>query len=152
MKALLMPLRLYYHRLEPALERLPFDLVALLARIVVGSVFFRSALTKVDGLAISQSTFFLFEHEYALPLLPPVMAAYLATSAEFGLSLLLWAGLATRLAALGLLVMTLVIQTFVYPEAWVTHGLWAIGLLTLLLRGPGWLSLDRLLGRQVPSA
>lgn len=147
MNLLLMPLRLYYRRLEPALDRLPFDLVALLARIVLGSVFFRSALTKVDGFSIAQSTFFLFEHEYALPLISPVFAAWLATLAEFGLSLLLWAGLATRLAALGLLLMTLVIQTFVYPEAWVTHGLWATGLLTLLLRGPGVLSLDRLLGR-----
>lgn len=146
------PLRLYYRRLEPALDRLPVDLVALLARLVLGSVFFRSALTKVDGVTISQSTFFLFEHEYALPLISPVLAAWLATLAEFGLSLLLWAGLATRLAALGLLIMTLVIQTFVYPDAWVTHGLWATGLLTLLLRGPGALSLDRLLGRRVSAA
>lgn len=145
MKALLLPLDVYYRRLSPALDRLPFDLVALLMRLVLGSVFFFSALTKVEGFAISQSTFFLFEHEYALPLLPPVLAAYLATIAEFGLSLLLWAGLATRLAALGLLTMTLVIQTFVYPDAWVTHGLWAASLLTLLLRGPGALSLDRLL-------
>ena len=77
--------------------------------------------------------------------MPPVLAAYLATLTEFSLSLLLWTGLATRLAAMGLLVMTLAIQTFVYPDAWVTHGLWAGGLLTLLLRGPGRLSLDQLL-------
>lgn len=156
MNVLISPLRFYYRCLEPALDRLPFDLVALLARIVLGSVFFRSALTKVDGVTISQSTFFLFEHEYALPLISPVLAAWLATLAEFGLSLLLWAGLATRLATLGLLLMTLVIQTFVYPDAWVTHGLWATGLLALLLRGPGALSLDRLLsrllGRQVSAA
>ncbi|ATJ83910.1 DoxX family protein [Halomonas beimenensis] len=156
MKALLLPLRFYYHRLAPGLDRVPFDPVALLMRVVLGSVFFGSALTKVEGFALSQSTFFLFEHEYALPLLPPVLAAYLATLAEFGLSLLLWAGLATRLAATGLLVMTLVIQTFVYPDAWVTHGLWAASLLTLVLRGPGALSLDRLLAgwldRHAPGA
>lgn len=145
MKALLRPLSGYYRRLAPGLDRVPLDPVALLMRVVLGSVFFGSALTKVEGFTISHSTFFLFEHEYALPLLPPVLAAYLATFAEFGLSLLLWAGLATRLAAIGLLVMTLVIQTFVYPDAWVTHGLWAASLLTLVLRGPGALSLDRLL-------
>ncbi len=145
MKVLLLIPALYYHRLEPTLDRVPFDLVALLMRLVLGSVFFLSALTKVEGFSISASTFFLFEHEYALPLLSPVLAAYLATIAELSLSLLLWAGLATRLAATGLLAMTLVIQTFVYPDAWVTHGLWAASLLTLLLRGPGRLSLDRLL-------
>ncbi|XKE44719.1 DoxX family protein [Halomonas organivorans] len=156
MKVLLRPLEFYYHRLVPGLDRVPFDLVALLMRVVLGSVFFLSALTKVEGFSISASTFFLFEHEYALPLLPPVLAAYLATIAEFSLSLLLWAGLATRLAATGLLVMTLVIQTFVYPDAWVTHGLWAASLLTLVLRGPGAVSLDRLLAgwldRHAPGA
>ncbi|MDR5865547.1 DoxX family protein [Halomonas koreensis] len=156
MKVLLRPLELYYHRLVPGLDRVPLDPVALLMRVVLGSVFFGSALTKVEGLAISQSTFFLFEHEYALPLLPPALAAYLATAAEFSLSLLLWAGLATRLAATGLLIMTLVIQVFVYPDAWVTHGLWAASLLTLMLRGPGALSLDRLLagwlGHHAPDA
>lgn len=106
------------------LDQRSLDLVLVLMRLVVGTVFFQSALTKVDGVGLADSTFFLFEHEYALPLISPVLAAYLATLAEFSLSLLLWAGLATRLAATGLLIMTLVIQTFVYPEAWVTHGLW----------------------------
>lgn len=141
------PITGYYRRLSPWLDRRSLDPVLLLMRLVLGSVFFFSALTKIDGFGISQSAFFLFEHEYDLPLLPPALAAYLATFAEFSLSLALWAGLATRLAALGLLTMTLVIQTFVYPDAWVTHGLWASGLLTLLLRGPGAISLDRLLSR-----
>lgn len=141
------PINGYYQRLSPWLDRRSLEPVLLLLRLVLGCVFFLSALTKIDGLGISQSAFFLFEHEYDLPLLPPALAAYLATFAEFSLSLALWAGLATRLAALGLLVMTLVIQTFVYPGAWVTHGLWASGLLILLLRGPGAVSLDRWLGR-----
>lgn len=139
---LLKPLERYYHHLAPWLDRLPLDAVLLLMRVVLGSVFFLSALTKVDADGISQSTFFLFENEYDLPLIPPALAAYLATFAEFSLSLALWAGLGTRLAATGLLFMTLVIQTFVYPGAWVTHGLWAGCLLTLMLRGPGILSLD----------
>ena len=137
----------YYGRLCPWLEHRSLDLVLALMRLVLGAVFFLSALTKVEGFGIADSTFFLFEHEYALPLISPVLAAYLATLAEFSLSLLLWAGLATRLAAFGLLIMTLVIQTFVYPEAWVTHGLWAASLATLILRGGGCLSLEWLLCR-----
>ncbi|MGQ7245893.1 DoxX family protein [Halomonas sp. V046] len=135
----------YFTVLTSRLERLSLDVVLTLMRLVLGTVFFMSALTKIDGFGLADSTFFLFEHEYALPLISPVLAAYLATLAEFSLSLLLWAGLATRLAAFGLTLMTLVIQTFVYPEAWVTHGLWAASLLTLVLRGPGRLSLDQLL-------
>ncbi|ALM53494.1 DoxX family protein [Halomonas huangheensis] len=137
----------YRNRLLEVLDRCPLGPVLLLMRIVIGSVFFLSALTKVDGFALSSSAIYLFREEYALPLLPPVMAAWLATSGEFSFSLLLWAGLGTRLAALGLLVMTAVIQTFVYPDAWVTHGMWAACLLTLILRGPGMLSLDHLIDR-----
>ncbi|MDN3553434.1 DoxX family protein [Halomonas almeriensis] len=146
------PLHGYYLKLAPCLDRLPLDAVLLLMRLVLGSVFFLSALTKVDSGGITQSTFFLFEHEYALPLIPAALAAYLATLAEFSLSLALWAGLATRLAAVGLLGMTLVIQVFVYPGAWVTHGLWAASLLTLILRGAGLISLDALLSVWLPGA
>ncbi|MDT8894540.1 DoxX family protein [Halomonas sp. I1] len=139
------PLHGYYLKFAPCLDRLPLDVVLLLMRLVLGSVFFLSALTKVDAGGITQSTFFLFENEYDLPVIPPALAAYLATLAEISLSLALWAGLATRLAAVGLLGMTLVIQVFVYPGAWVTHGLWAASLLTLILRGAGLVSLDALI-------
>ncbi|MBW5799382.1 DoxX family protein [Halomonas elongata] len=148
---LLKPLAGYYRHLTPWLDHLPLDAVLLLMRVVLGSVFFLSALTKVDAGGISQSTFFLFANEYDLPLIPPVLAAYLATIAEFSLSLALWAGLATRLAATGLLCMTLVIQVFVYPGAWVTHGLWASSLLVLILRGPGIVSLDWLVSAWLSS-
>lgn len=141
----------YYRHLTPWLDRLPLDAVLLLMRVVLGSVFFLSALTKVDASGISQSTFFLFANEYDLPLIPPVLAAYLATIAEFSLSLALWGGLATRLAATGLLCMTLVIQVFVYPGAWVTHGLWASSLLVLILRGPDIVSLDWLVSAWLSS-
>ncbi|SEM05745.1 DoxX family protein [Halomonas caseinilytica] len=149
---LLKPLRGYYHHLVPWLDRRSLDAVLLLMRVVLGSVFFLSALTKVDASGITQSTFFLFENEYDLPLIPPALAAYLATLAEFSLSLALWGGLATRLTATGLLFMTLVIQTFVYPDAWITHGLWAGSLLTLILRGPGRLSLDWLVNAWLTEA
>ena len=131
------------------LENLRMDAVLIMMRIVIGAVFFMSAQTKVDGFALKESTFFLFEYEYALPLVPPVLAAYLATIAEHLFPLMLWLGLGSRLAALGLAGMTLTIQLFVYPEAWVTHGLWLSSLLVLVLQGPGRLSLDHLIRSRI---
>ncbi len=126
-------------------ERIPLSLIALLARIVVGLVFFYSGLTKIDGFGIKPGTFFLFAQEYQVPLLPPALAAYLATIAELTLPPLLWIGLGTRFAATVLLVQTIVIQAFVYPEAYVTHGLWAVALLLIMKYGAGTLSLDYLI-------
>lgn len=124
---------------------IPTDLVQLAARVFVGVTFWLSARTKVEGLSIKPSTFYLFEHEYALPLIPPDWAAVLATLGEHAFSVLIIAGLCTRLSAAGLLAMTAVIQIFVYPEAWVLHGTWAASLLAVLAYGPGRLSVDRLL-------
>lgn len=124
---------------------IPADLVLLAVRLFPAAVFWASARTKVDGLAIRESTWFLFEYEYALPIIPPALAAVLATLAEHVLSVLLALGLMARLAAAGLLGMTAVIQIFVYPLAWPTHGLWAACFLVTLAHGPGRLSLDRLL-------
>lgn len=73
--------------------------------------------------------------------------AALATAFELGCPLLLVAGLATRLATLPLLGMIAVIQLFVYPSAWPEHLTWASILLFLLTRGPGPLSIDRVIGR-----
>ncbi len=129
------------------LARIPDDLVSLALRIFPAMVFFQSGRTKVEGLfSIKDSTWFLFEHEYALPLIPSNIAAVMGTTAEHVLPVLMILGLGTRLSALGLLAMTAVIQTFVYPDAWVTHGLWASALLAVVARGPGALSLDRLFG------
>jgi putative oxidoreductase len=128
-------------------DRLPHDLVALGLRIFPAMVFWLSGRTKVEGLfTIKDSTWFLFQEEFALPLIPSDLAAVLATTAEHALPVLLIIGLFTRFAALGLLTMTAVIQIFVYPDAWVTHGLWGAALLALIARGPGRLSLDHLLG------
>lgn len=139
-------------RLYARLDHVPLDGVALLARVCIGMTFFLSGRTKVEGLlTLKDSTYFLFENEYALPLLPPELAAHLAAYAEHLFPLLLWLGLGTRLAASGLLVMTLVIQTFVYPDAWVTHGTWAAILLYLILRGPGRVSVDAWLARRAAS-
>jgi putative oxidoreductase len=128
-------------------DRTPRDLVLLALRIFPAMVFFQSGRTKVEGLfTIRESTWFLFQHEYALPLIPPGLAAVLATVAEHVLPVLIILGLATRLSALGLIGMTAVIQIFVYPDAWITHGLWASALLGVVAFGPGRLSLDGLLG------
>lgn len=130
-------------------EGVPLWVIGLFARIGVAGVFFRSGQNKVSGWEITPSTYFLFQEEYKVPLLPPELAAQTATLAEHVLPVLLVLGLATRLSALGLLGMTIVIQIFVYPNSWPDHALWATALLLLVLRGPGPLSLDHLLGRQI---
>ena len=133
-------------RLNAAFARVPLDLVRIALRLFPAFVFLQSGRTKVEGLTIKPSTYYLFEHDYALPLIPPEIAAPLATGAEHLLPALMIAGLFTRVAALGLIGMTAVIEIFVYPEAWITHGLWASALLALVVLGPGRLSLDRVLG------
>lgn len=137
-----------WNRLADGLQRLlPDALLYLLVRVGIASVFFLSGRTKVDGLlTITPGTYELFRSEYALPLLPPELAAHLATYAEHLFPLLLVLGLATRLSALALLSMTVVIQVFVYPDAWSTHLSWAALLLVLMGRGAGAWSLDRRLG------
>lgn len=130
------------NRAIAAFEQIPHDLIALIARISIGTVFWRSAMTKVDGFTLKASTFYLFENDYRLPLLPPEAAAYLATATELTMPLLLWSGLLTRFAATILLCMTLVIEIFVYPNAFDTHGVWAVTLLYLMKYGAGRYSLD----------
>lgn len=133
--------------LNALFDRVPHDLTALALRVFPAMVFFNSGRTKVEGVfSIKDSTWYLFEHEYALPVIPHELAAVLATVAEHALPILLILGLFTRFAALGLLVMTAVIQIFVYPSAWITHGLWAAAFLAVIARGPGGWSLDRVLG------
>ncbi len=144
------------------LGRIPDSLIALIGRFSIAAVFWLSGQTKVEGLAIDlvQGTFSLgwphlsdaalslFQEEYALPLIPPAWAAVMAAIAEHVLPILLLAGLATRFAALGLLGMTLVIQLFVYPGAYPTHGVWAAVLLYLVAKGPGKLSVDAWIARR----
>lgn len=125
---------------------IPDALVALMLRVVPALVFWQSGQTKVEGFSIKDSTWFLFEHEYALPLVPHEAAAVMATVAEHLLPVLLILGLFARLSALGLVGMTAVIQIFVYPDAWMTHGLWVAPLLAVVARGPGRWSVDHLVG------
>jgi|JI10StandDraft_1071094.scaffolds.fasta_scaffold1226081_2 putative oxidoreductase len=122
----------------------PHDLLALVNRIAVAAIFFQSGRTKVEGLlTLTPGAIDLFRTEYRLPLVPPELAAPAAAYAEHLFPLLLVLGLGTRFAALVLLGMTLVIQVFVYPDAWPTHLSWAGLLLYLVGRGGGRLALDR---------
>jgi len=130
------------------LDAIPQDAIALAARIFPAAVFWQSGQTKLDGWRVSDSAIALFREEYRLPLLDPVLAAHLAALGEHLFPVLLVAGLASRFAAIALLGMTAVIQIFVYPDAWPTHGVWAVALLVVAARGPGRLSLDHLLARR----
>jgi putative oxidoreductase len=126
----------------------PLSLIQLAMRIAVGAVFFNSGLLKINSWEFAIK---LFEDEYKVPLLDPVWAARLATFNELTFPVLLFLGLATRLATLPLLGMILVIQIFVYPQAWTEHLLWTSILVFLLTRGPGALSLDHLIARYFES-
>jgi putative oxidoreductase len=125
------------------LGRFPLSILQLLFRLAVASVFLKAGLTKI---ASWQFTVQLFIDEYKVPVLPPEVAATLATTFELGCSLLLIVGLCTRLATLPLLGMIMTIQLFVYPSAYSEHLVWGSILLFLLMYGPGPYSLDRLIG------
>ena len=142
-------------------SRIPDSLIALIGRFSVAAIFWKSGQTKVQDFAIdivageftigwprlSDSAVDLFRDEYRLPLIPPEWAALMAAFAEHVFPALLLIGLATRFSALALLGMTLVIQVFVYPDAYPTHGVWMTVLLFLVARGGGAASLDHWLSR-----
>lgn len=137
------------------------SVVAFIARFSMAAVFWKSGQTKIEGFALdivdgvfqpglphlSETVIDLFRDEYRLPWLSPEFAATAAAWAEHLLPAMLLLGLRTRLAAVGLLAMTFVIQVFVYPDAYPTHGTWAALLAWLALRGPGAISLDHGLDR-----
>ena len=143
-------------------EKIPYSLLAFLARFSIAAVFWKSGQTKVEGFAIdlisgtfelgmpklAASTVPLFRSEYAVPLLSPEVAAYMAAFAEHFFPALILVGLATRFSALALIGMTLTIQLFVYPDAYPTHGTWLALLLLLVAKGPGRLSIDHLVARR----
>lgn len=135
------------------------EVITWMARIGLASTFWLSGQTKIEGLVldpltpqlqwgrpqVSASAIELFRSEYALPLLPPEWAALMAATAEHVLPLMLLLGLGTRVAVVGVLAMTLVIQCFVYPQAFPTHALWAASALYLLAHGGGRITLERAL-------
>ncbi|WP_417462117.1 DoxX family protein [Kordiimonas sp.] len=126
------------------------DFVLLWLRCWLAHIFYASGRTKVAGgyLEPSDIAITLFEDEYALPLLDPEVAAQLAIYGETFLPLLLILGLFSRLGALGLVGMTLVIQIFVYPALFTEHASWLAAGLAILVMGGGRLSLDHLIFRK----
>ena len=141
-----------YDRATSALSgRVGEGMALLFLRIAFAGIFWRSGRTKVEEgswITISDSAYYLFSEEYAAVPLPPDLAAVAATGAEHLFPILLVIGLMARLSALALLVMTLVIQIFVFPEAWwPVHSLWVAMALVLMARGGGMFAVDHLLTR-----
>jgi putative oxidoreductase len=118
--------------------------VDLLARLWLANVFWKSGLVKLSSWS---TTVMLFSYEYQVPLLPPVVAAVLATAVEVGGAALLALGLGARAGAAALLIlnMTAVISYPELSEAGLRdHYFWGILLVLFLVHGPGKLSIDHL--------
>ncbi|NVK72373.1 hypothetical protein C0J08_01155 [Marinomonas sp. CT5] len=144
---------------ENLFKKIPESMILVLARFAIAAVFWKSGQTKIEGFSLDiiamdahlgwphlkDSTLFLFEYEYNLPLLSPMLAATLAALAEHILPILILSGFLTRFAALGLAGMTLVIQLFVYPDAYPTHATWLAIALLIMWRGAGTFSLDHVI-------
>lgn len=120
----------------------------LLLRLWVAWAFWVSGLTKIQSW---DSTLYLFENEYAVPLLPPELAAYAGTFAELVFPVLLALGLGARFAAFALWVFNWV-AVLSYPDLGAAgleqHKVWGLMLLVSLLHGPGAISLDHLIRRR----
>lgn len=122
--------------------RFPLSLLELGMRVAVGATFFKSGMNKF---ASFDTAIELFREEYRLPLLSPEIAAYLGTAVELSAPVLLVLGVFARFGAAALLAMTLTIQFLIYPGNWPEHLMWASILAYVLTRGPGKLSIDRLI-------
>lgn len=126
-------------------------LFILVARVYIAKVFFFAAMTKIGNW---QSTLYLFEHEYSVPLLSPSLAAYLGTGAELLLPIMMLLGIGSRLMIFALFIFNLV-ATLSYEFLWSSEGWtglndhlqWGIILLLLLCTGFGKISLDYLLSK-----
>lgn len=136
------------------------DVVSAILRISLAVPFWRSGILKWDGfLRLNDTTVYLFSQELMLhlpggphPFPAPEAMAFLSGCGEVALPVLLVLGLATRFAALGLLLMTIVIQVTV-PDGWPVHLTWAAMALALMRHGPGRLSFDWAVARiACPSA
>ena len=119
------------------------NIVLLISRVWIAKVFFLSGLTKVNSW---EQTLFLFEYEYAVPLLPVGFAAFLSTFAELVFPVFLLFGLLSRVAVLPLLIMTLVIELFIVQNN--QHLYWILIQAVIMSYGSGKLSIDNFLERK----
>ena len=137
---------LYDRTVKRVSGKVPEAIMLLFVRVALAGIFWRSGRSKVEEgswFQISDSTYFLFSEEYSAVPLPSDFAAVMATMSEHVFPILLVLGLLTRLSAAALIGMTMVIQIFVYPEAWWSvHMLWVALALVLIVRGGGSLSVD----------
>lgn len=127
-------------------------LTALAARVYVAQVFFLAGVTKLRDWS---STLDLFAYEYQVPLLPPVLAAWLGTAGELILPILLVLGLGGRVAALGLSgvnVMAVLSLPDMPEAAFQLHVFWGSLLAGLAVYGPGLWSVDCWLHRRFAKA
>ena len=131
------------------------SLTQLVLRFGLALPFWRSGINKWDGfLQLNDVAVLLFSTEFRLhlpggpyPFPAPAVMAFVVASAEILLPILLVLGLATRVAALALLVMTLVVQLTV-PSGWPLHLTWAAMALGIMAWGPGRVSLDHFIDRR----
>lgn len=158
-------LQALYAQFAALCGKVPYAVVALACRIAAAVPFWRSGQSKLEGadifgvkyelFSLKASKVYLFENEFGFSESIAPIAAQMAALGENLLPPLLVFGLLTRAGALGLLVMTAVIQFYVFPEEllkadgnWAMHLQWAAPLLVVLQRGAGAVSLDALLGRR----
>jgi putative oxidoreductase len=152
-------------RLAWLAARSAYALLGLGLRLVMARVFFLSGQAKIEGpgvpiqwpaggvdvtvtlpAAIKETTFQMFETQYADLPIAPAAAAYLFSYAEFVLPICLLLGFATRFAAAGLLALTMLLQIYVAPGMWWSlHVYWVSILTVLVLSGPGAISIDALI-------
>lgn len=128
-------------KISPILQNWAQDILLLFIRLWIANIFLRSGLLKIMSW---EATISLFQDEYALPIIPPNIAAIMGTMAEIGAGAFILIGLITPFAAIILLGVTLVIELLVYPGT-NDHYHWMMLLAVLMLFGGGKISADNFL-------
>lgn len=139
-------LRIYDRIVAVLSSAIAENIMLVFVRLSFAGIFWRSGRAKIEEgtwFTISDGTWELFDTEFSGVPLPSEIAAPLATAAEHVFPVLLVIGLSTRISSLALLIMTLVIQIYVYPDAWWSvHSLWVALGLVLMAKGGGRYALD----------
>ena len=134
------------------LERIPYSFIALLARLSVAWPIWEAGRARVSGswniIEPRSATMTMYLGGWSIRWIPYEAAAIATQLAEFALPILLAVGLASRFAALGLLVLLIVFEFFVHAGPYALHGAWAALLLLIIKAGPGRFSLEYMLGRR----